>query len=58
MGFSLNCRDTGMDCDFRVSADTREELLSKVAAHAKTAHNMSSIPADVMAKVQAAIKTT
>jgi len=57
MTVSVSCRDVGVDCDFKAEAQTEEELLKKIAQHAKEAHNMSSIDAATFAKVKAAIKT-
>lgn len=56
MGKVLRCRDLGMNCDFVVRAGTEEELMKKAAEHAQTTHNMKEIPAEVAAKVRAAIR--
>ena len=56
MAKSISCKDLGMNCDFTAKADTTEELLKAAAAHAKEAHGMDSIPADLMPTVQAAIR--
>ena len=56
MAKSISCRDVGVDCDFTAIADTMDELMQKTAQHAKEAHGMDSIPADLMPKVQAAIR--
>ena len=47
-----------MDVVFSIVAEGKDvaEVMAKGAEHAKTAHGMSSIPPDVAAKVQAAIK--
>jgi len=45
-----------MDCNYEDKALTRGGLLKKIAAHAKTVHNLDPIPSDVMGKVNAAIK--
>ena len=52
----LRCRDTGMDCDYEVRAETEEEILKKAAEHAQTVHDMKEIPEEVAAKVRAAIR--
>jgi len=52
----LRCRDIGVDCDGVIQAETEEELMRKVAEHAKTVHGMSEISPDMVAKVKAAIK--
>ena len=35
----VRCRDVGFDCDGVVRAETEEEALKQVAAHAKAVHN-------------------
>lgn len=50
------CRDIGMNCDFVAQAETEEELMPKIADHARQAHSMQEIDAGTMAKVKAAIK--
>jgi len=56
MAKMLRCRDIGVDCDGVIRAETEEELMRKVAEHAKTVHGMSQISPDMGAKVKAAIK--
>ena len=53
---SFKCKDIGMACPFEASDANEEELLKKIAEHAKSAHQMPVIPPDVMAKVKTAIK--
>lgn len=52
----LRCKDVGMDCDFEVHAESETEILVKAAEHAKTKHNMTEIPSEVLTKVKASIK--
>ena len=52
----IRCSDIGMDCDFEARADTVPDLLQKCAEHAKTDHGMQKIPAELVAKVTAAIR--
>ncbi|MGC8676498.1 MAG: DUF1059 domain-containing protein [Candidatus Micrarchaeia archaeon] len=54
--YSFACKDIGMDCGFTATANSEEELMAKIAEHARTAHNMQSIDDATMAKVKAAIK--
>jgi predicted small metal-binding protein len=56
MAKMLRCRDAGVDCDGVIRAETEEELMRKVAEHAKTVHGMSEISPELAAKVKAAIK--
>lgn len=51
----VSCREVGMDCDFEARGETEQEVLQKCAEHAKSAHGMDEIPADVAAKVRASI---
>ncbi|MGC8645157.1 MAG: DUF1059 domain-containing protein [Thermoplasmata archaeon] len=54
--YSFKCADIGMNCGFEAKASSKEELMPKIAEHAKTAHGMAEIPPDVMDKVNKAIK--
>ena len=53
---SFRCKDIGMRCEFEATAKNEDELVKKIAEHAREAHNMETIPPDVMAKVKKAIK--
>jgi len=48
----VRCRDVGFDCDGLVRAETEEEVLKQVAAHAKAVHNIEAVPAEVVEKVK------
>jgi predicted small metal-binding protein len=52
----LRCRDVGLDCEGEIRAETEEEVLRQAAEHARTTHNMTDMPPDVVAKVRAAIR--
>ena len=52
----VKCRDVGVDCDFVARGETEREVLKKCADHARTEHGMDPIPADLAAKVKAAIR--
>jgi predicted small metal-binding protein len=52
----VKCRDIGVDCDFEARGDTEREVLKQCADHARTEHGMDPIPADLVAKVKAAIR--
>ena len=56
MAKSLSCRDVGMDCDFKTSGETTEEVLQAAAVHAKEAHGFDTIPPELMPVVQAAVR--
>ena len=53
---SIRCRDVGVDCDFQAKGATVEEVIAKCAEHARADHGMDSIPPELAAKVQAAIR--
>jgi len=56
MAKMLRCRDVGVDCDHVIRAETEEELMRKVAEHAKTVHGITEISPELVAKVKSAIK--
>jgi predicted small metal-binding protein len=41
---TVHCRDLGFDCDGVVKADTENEVLQQVAAHAQTVHGVTVTP--------------
>ena len=57
MAKAIKCRDIGVDCDFEARAETVDELMKKCAEHAKSAHGVDDISPELVAKVQAAIRT-
>jgi predicted small metal-binding protein len=48
----VRCRDVGFDCDGVVRAETEEEALKQVAAHAKSVHNIEAVSEEVVKKVR------
>lgn len=52
----LRCRDSGADCDFVARAETNEELLGKVAEHARKDHGMAEIAPEFKAKIEGLIR--
>ena len=53
---SIECKDLGMDCGFKATAETEDELLKKVAEHAAEVHGIKEISPDLMEKVKSIIK--
>jgi predicted small metal-binding protein len=53
---SLKCKDIGMKCGFEVKDENQDEMMQILALHAEKTHNIKSIPPDLMAKVQKAVK--
>jgi len=56
MAKTVNCRDVGVDCEFVARGNTEQEVLQQCAEHARAAHGMSEIPADLVMRVRAAIR--
>lgn len=57
-GYKFKCKDTGMKCDFEVKGgSSKEEVMQMASLHGKVTHKMETIPPDIAAKVNAAIKS-
>ena len=54
---SFTCRDLGMDCSFETTGSTDSEIMKIFIEHAKSAHNMPFLTADILLKVKKAIKS-
>lgn len=54
----IACAEIVPDCPFTASADTEEELLKQVAAHAAHEHGITEVTPELAARVRAAIRTT
>ena len=52
----LKCGDLVPGCNAVIEGKDEAEVMAKGSEHAKTAHNMATIPPDMAAKVKAAIK--
>ncbi len=50
------CAEPGFDCSVVAQAETEEELLRQVAAHASAGHGLTDLTPEVMGQVKAAIK--
>jgi predicted small metal-binding protein len=55
MAKSFGCRDIGVDCDYRAHADTQEELMEHIAAHAREVHGFESIAPEMLEQIHGAI---
>ena len=53
----IACGDVVPGCTFTASAETAEDLVKKVVAHAAEKHGVTEVSPDLAAKVQAAIRT-
>jgi len=53
---SISCSDVGSDCGWSATAETEEELMNKVAEHAKIDHKDLEITPELVAKIKSLIK--
>ncbi len=53
---SISCSDAGSDCGWSATAQTEEELMEKVAEHAKEEHKDLEITPELVAKIKSLIK--
>ena len=52
----LKCGDVVPGCDATIHGDSEHDVLRKAAEHAKTDHQMDTIPPDVLSRVKSAIR--
>jgi len=50
------CRDLGMDCSFETTGRTHTEIMREFIDHARSAHHMEVLTADVLYRVHMAIQ--
>ncbi len=53
---SISCADSGADCSWSATAETEEEIMNKVANHAKEDHAGMEITPELVAKIKSLIK--
>jgi predicted small metal-binding protein len=53
---SISCADTGADCSWSTTAETEEELMNKVAQHAKEDHEGLEVTPELVAEIKSHIK--
>lgn len=53
----IACNDVVQGCAFKASAETEEELVKQVAAHAAKDHGVSEVTPELAAQVKAAIQS-
>ncbi|MCJ2519497.1 MAG: DUF1059 domain-containing protein [Candidatus Thermoplasmatota archaeon] len=56
MAKSYRCSDIGIDCGWKGTAETTEELMMSVAAHAKSVHDIDPVPPELAEKVMSVIR--
>jgi len=53
---SFACKDIGIDCTFETQGATDQELMRRFIDHAESAHHMQVLSADIIFRLQKAIK--
>ena len=53
---SISCADAGANCSWSTTAETEEEIMSKVAQHAKEDHPELEVTPELVAKIKSLIK--
>lgn len=56
MAKSISCADVGADCTWSTTADTEEELMNRVAQHAKEKHPEFEVTPELVEKIKSHIK--
>jgi predicted small metal-binding protein len=57
MSKHIECNDVVAGCGFKASAETEEELVQQVTAHAANDHGVAKVTPELAAKVKAAIRS-
>jgi predicted small metal-binding protein len=52
----LKCSDLNPGCNFEMRGNSEDDILKQATAHAKTAHNMQNVPAELLSKARSAIR--
>ncbi len=53
---TYTCRDVGVDCDWKTSAETEDEIMATVSKHAAEAHPNIELTPELVEMVRGAIK--
>jgi len=53
---SISCADVGTNCNWSTTAETEEELMKKVAEHAKEEHKGMEVTPELVEKIKSKIK--
>jgi len=53
---SISCADSGVDCTWSATGETEEEIMDKVANHAKEDHKGMEITPELVTKIKSLIK--
>ena len=53
---SFRCKDMGLECEFEIRDENKDELMWVVAVHADETHDMNRAPPEMMDKIKKAVK--
>ena len=53
---SISCKDAGKDCGWSASADSEEELMTKVTEHVLAEHKEIDLNAESISSIKSLIK--
>ena len=53
---SISCADAGANCSWSTTAETEEEVMNRVAQHAKEDHPDLEVTPELVAKIKSLIK--
>jgi predicted small metal-binding protein len=53
---SISCADAGANCSWSTTAETEEDVMSKVAQHVKEGHPELEVTPELVAKIKSLIK--
>ena len=53
---TYTCRDVGVDCDWKTTGETEEEVLATISEHAAQVHPKIELTPDLVATVRSVIK--
>ena len=56
MAKTYTCRDVGVDCDWKTSRATEDEVMATIEAHAAQVHSTIELTSELLAAVRGAIK--
>ena len=56
MAKTFQCSDIGVACSWHTCADTEQEVMEQVTAHARDAHGMTELTDEMRDKIHGAVK--
>ena len=56
MAKTYTCRDVGVDCDWKTSGATEDEVMASISEHAARIHSAIELTPELVAAVQRVIK--